>query len=69
MVLNVDAKFEGELACAFKNDINDIFVHRLKNRNLILESKTVELNINKNSKQPHWLDTVWKLYFILEINE
>ena len=53
MVLNVDAKFEGELACAFKNDINDIFVHRLKNRNLNLESKTVELNINKNSKQPH----------------
>ena len=44
--------------------IFQIFVHRLKNRNFILESKMAELNQNKN--QP---DAVWKLYFTLEINE
>ena len=46
-----------------------IFVHRLKNGDFILESKMVELNKNKNSKQPDWPDAVWKLYFTLEINE
>ena len=46
-----------------------IFVHRLKNSNFILESKKAELNQNKNSKQPDWPDAVWKLYFTLEINE
>ena len=46
-----------------------IFVHRLKNSNFILEAKMAELNQNKNSKQPDRLDTVWKLYFNLEINE
>ena len=35
----------------------------------ILESKMVELNQNKNSKQPDGLDAVWKLYFTLEISE
>ena len=46
-----------------------IFVYRLKNSNFILESKLAELNENKNSKQPDRPDTVWKLYFTLEINE
>ena len=42
----------------------EIFVHRLKNSNFILESKMAELNKNKNSKQPDWPDAVWKLYFM-----
>ena len=46
-----------------------IFVHRLKNSDFILESKMAELNQNKNSKQPDRPDAVWKLYFTLEINE
>ena len=29
----------------------------------------VELNQNKNSKQPDQLDAKWKFYFTLEINE
>ena len=43
-------------------------VERLKNSDLILESKMAELNQNKKSQQPGWPDSVWKLYFILEIN-
>ena len=46
-----------------------IFVHRLKNSDFILESKMAELNQNKNSKQSDRPDAVWKLYFTLEINE
>ena len=46
-----------------------IFVYRLKNSDFILGSKMAEQNKNKNSKQPDRLDTVWKLYFTLEINE
>ena len=46
-----------------------IFIHRLKNSDFILESKKAELNQNKNSKQPDRSDVVWKLYFTLEINE
>ena len=42
---------------------------RLKNSDFILESKMVELNQNKNSKQADRPDTVWKLYFTLEIIE
>ena len=49
--------------------ICQIFVHRLKNSNFILESKMAELNQNKNSKQPDRPDPAWKLYFILELNE
>ena len=45
-----------------------IFVHRLKNSNFILESKKVELNQNQNSKQPDWPDAVWNLYFTFKIN-
>ena len=48
MVLNIDAKFEGKLTCAFKNELwNLTNFHRLKNSNLILESKLAELNKNK----------------------
>ena len=42
--------------------------HKLKNGDFILESKMVELNQNKNSKQPDRPDEVWKFYFTLEIN-
>ena len=44
--------------------ICQIFVHRLKNSNFILESKMAELNQNKNSKQPDRPNAVWKLCFI-----
>ena len=47
----------------------ETFVHKLKNRDFIWESKMAELNKNKNSKQPDQPDAVWKLYFTLEINE
>ena len=31
MALNIDAKFEGKLTCAFKNNIRDLVnLHRLK---------------------------------------
>ena len=43
--------------------------HRLRNSNLILKSKMVELNQNKNPKQPDRPDAVWKSYLTLEINE
>ena len=50
-------------------EFGKIFVYRLKNSDFILESKMVELNQNKNSKQPDRTDTVWKLYFTLKINK
>ena len=43
--------------------------HRLKNSDLILESKMAELNENINLKQPDQPDAVLKLYFALEIDE
>ena len=44
MALKIDAKFQGELACAFKNNIRNLAAfHRLKNSDFILESKMVEL--------------------------
>ena len=59
MTLNIDAKFEGKLTCAFKNDMRNLVnFHRLKNSNFILESKMAELNQNKNSKQPDRPDAV-----------
>ena len=68
--LKTDAKFEGKLTCAFKNDMKNLAnFHRLKNSDFSLESKMVELNKNKNSKQSDWPDAVWKLYFILKVNE
>ena len=52
MALKVDAKFEGKLTCAFKNDMRNLAnFHRLKNSDVILESKMAELNQNKNSRQ------------------
>ena len=40
-----------------------IFIHRQKNSDFILESKMAELNENKNSKQPDWPDVVWNFIF------
>ena len=49
MALKIDAKFEGKLTCAFKNDMKNLGnFHRLKNSDFILESKMAELNQNKN---------------------
>ena len=57
----------GKLTCAFKNDLtNSADFHRLENSDFI---KMVELNQNKNPKQPDRPDVVWKLCFTLEINE
>ena len=56
---NTDAKFEGKLTCAFKNDMENLInFHRLKNSDFILESKMAELNQNKNSKEPYRPDAV-----------
>ena len=44
-------------------------VERLKNSYFTSESRIGELNQNQNSKQQDWPDTVWKLYYILEINQ
>ena len=52
MALSIDAKFEEKLTYAIKNDMKDLAnFHRLKNSDFILESKMVELNKNKKSKQ------------------
>ena len=70
MAPNIDAKFNGKLTCAIKNDMRNLEnFHRLKNSNFILESKMAELNQNKNQKQPDWPAAVWKLYFTLETKE
>ena len=51
MALKIDAKLEVKLTYAFKNDMGSLEnFHRLKNSDLILESKMAELNENKNSK-------------------
>ena len=53
MALKIDAKFEVKLTFAFKNDMRNLENFcKLKNRDLILESKVAKLNQNKNSKQP-----------------
>ena len=68
--LKIDAKFEGKLTCAFKSDLKNLAnFYRLKNSDLILESKMVKLNQNKNSKQADRPDRVWKPFFTLESNE
>ena len=70
MALKVDAKFEGKLTCTFKNDMTSLAnFHKLKNSDFILESKMVELNQNKNSKQQDQLYAVRSLCFTSEINE
>ena len=52
MALNIDAKFEGKLTCAFKNDMKNLAnFHRMKNSDFIFENKMAELNQNKNLKQ------------------
>ena len=52
MALKIDAKFEGNLSCAFKIDMRNLAnFHKLKNSDFILESK-MKLNQNKNSKKP-----------------
>ena len=49
MVLNIGEKFEGKLTCAFKNDMKNLTnFHRLKNSDLILQSKMAELDQNEN---------------------
>ena len=59
MALKIDAKFEGKLICAFKNDKRNLAnFHRVKNSDFILQSKIAELNQNKNSKQPNRPDAV-----------
>ena len=59
MALNIDAKCEGKLTCAFKNDMRNLEnFHRLKNSNFTLESKVAQINQNQNSKQPDRSDAV-----------
>ena len=59
IALRIDAKFEGKLTGAFKNNIKNFTnFHRLKNNDFILEIKMAELNQNKNSKQPDGHDVV-----------
>ena len=63
MALEIDAKFEGNLARGLKNDMrNLVSFYRLKNSDFNLESKIAELNQNKNSKQ---LDQPEKTLFYL----
>ena len=70
MALKIDAKFEEKPTCVFKNDMRNLAsFHRLKNSDLILESKKAELNLKKTPKQLDRPDGVRKLYFTLEINE
>ena len=62
MALKIDAKFDGKLTCAFKNEMRNLAnFHRLKNSDFILESKMAELNQNKNLKQLDRPDKVGKL--------
>ena len=64
MVLKMDAKLEGKLTGAFKNDMKNLAnFHKLKNSDSILESKMAELNRHKNSKQPYRPDI--KILFYL----
>ena len=59
MSMRSDAKFEGKVTCAFKNDMRNLAnVHRLKNSDFILESKMMKLNQNNNSKQSNPPDVV-----------
>ena len=70
MTLKIDAKFEGKLTTAFRNDMGNLAnFHRLKNNDFTLEGNMAELNQNKNLKQLDLPDAVRKLYFTLEINE
>ena len=45
MALKIDAKFEGKLTCAFKNDMRNLAnCQKLQNTNFILESKLAKSN-------------------------
>ena len=68
IALKIDAKFEGKLTFASKNDMNVANFHKPKNSDLVLEWQDL-IKITKNSKQPDWPDAVSKFYFTLEINE
>ena len=61
MALKIDIKSEAKLTCASQNGMwNLANFYRLKNSDFILESKMVELNQNKNSRQPDKPDVVSK---------
>ena len=65
MALKIDAKFEGKLTYAFKNDMKNLAsFHRLKNSDSILECKLAELNQDKNSYN-NQIDQVQCKNFIL----
>ena len=52
MAMNIDAKLEGKLTCAFNNEMRNLTnFHGLKNSDFILEKKMAELNQNKNLKE------------------
>ena len=66
MALKIDAKPEGNLTCAFQNDMRNLAnFYRLSacESDFILESKMVEIDKNKNVKQLDRPDAVKKLYF------
>ena len=70
MAVKIDAKFEGNLTCAFQNDMrNQANFYKLKNSDIIPESKMAELNQDKKMKQLDRPDAVRKLSFTFEINE
>ena len=63
--LKIDAKYEGKMTCAFKNEIRNLVnFHRLKDSYFILESKMAELDQEKNSKQLDRPDAVRKLILL-----
>ena len=70
MALKTDAKFEGKLTCAFKNDTRNLAnFHRLKNSDFVLESKMAGTKSNKNVKQVDRPDAVRKIFSPFETNE
>ena len=50
MSLNIDAKFEGKLTCAFKNDMGNLENFHLSTQKPQNWDFDVELHKNKNSK-------------------
>ena len=65
MALKIDAKFEGKLNSAFKNDMKNLAnFHRLKNSDFSLERKMAELNQSKSLKQLDRPNVMIKLCFI-----
>ena len=65
MTLEIVAKFEDKLTCAFKNEMRNLAnFHWLKNSDFILESKMAELNQNKNLKQLDRQDAMGKLILL-----